>query len=370
MLVSHWIHEVLHDRRPLLWHQIFIHQYLPHLSIFCFNGTDDHVLLDQVMESLPALPSCELMDPADDQTLPRLIEALEKRHRVRQIMSEQLNQTGRQPSLIPPLIVRSVISRGGYGNTLFFALCFKTAAFSSSSQYAEVHASAAWWSAHRKGNLPPWSEKQTGREGKTHQQPETGDRAIREKVQNPRVQGAATLHWQCSMHTGRKSKIGVFSCPPAQVDILQKTTEMYEQDKRSLQQELETREQRLQKELTDRRRIEHRMQGVVTDTNAKWEKECVSEREWRGTRVWGHLSWYQTKVINVLCKCAPVDLLGEAGQCQAAGNAEQAVDEGWKAEAAQGHCNREQQRRRQSWWMSDRATREAWEALKRQRSQR
>lgn len=52
---------------------------------------------------------------------------------------------------------------------------------------------------------------------------------------------------------------------------------MYEQDKRSLQQELETREQRLQKELTDRRRIEHRMQGMVTDANAKWEKECVSE---------------------------------------------------------------------------------------------
>lgn len=52
---------------------------------------------------------------------------------------------------------------------------------------------------------------------------------------------------------------------------------MYEQDKRSLQQELETREQRLQKELTDKRRIEHRIQGMVTDANAKWEKECVSE---------------------------------------------------------------------------------------------
>lgn len=54
---------------------------------------------------------------------------------------------------------------------------------------------------------------------------------------------------------------------------------MYEQDKRSLQQELETREQRLQKELTDRRRIEHRMQGMVTDANVKWEKECVSEHK-------------------------------------------------------------------------------------------
>lgn len=69
----------------------------------------------------------------------------------------------------------------------------------------------------------------------------------------------------------------VFLCLPAQVDILQKTTEMYEQDKRSLQQELETREQRLQKELTDRKRIEHRMQGAVSDANAKWEKECVSK---------------------------------------------------------------------------------------------
>lgn len=47
---------------------------------------------------LPALPSCELMDPADDQTLPRLIEALENRHRVRQLMSEQFNKTGTQPS--------------------------------------------------------------------------------------------------------------------------------------------------------------------------------------------------------------------------------------------------------------------------------
>lgn len=52
---------------------------------------------------------------------------------------------------------------------------------------------------------------------------------------------------------------------------------MYEQDKRSLQQELETREQRLQRELAERRRAEQRMQGVVTDTRLKWEKECVSE---------------------------------------------------------------------------------------------
>lgn len=61
-----------------------------------------------------------------------------------------------------------------------------------------------------------------------------------------------------------------------QIDILQKTTKIYEDDKRLLQQELETREQRLQRELSDKRRMEHRMNGVVTDTQLKWERECVS----------------------------------------------------------------------------------------------
>lgn len=61
-----------------------------------------------------------------------------------------------------------------------------------------------------------------------------------------------------------------------QIDILQKTTKIYEEDKRSLRQELETREQRLQRELTDKRRMEQRLNGVVTDTQFKWEKECVS----------------------------------------------------------------------------------------------
>lgn len=52
---------------------------------------------------------------------------------------------------------------------------------------------------------------------------------------------------------------------------------MYEHDKRSLRQELETREQRLLRELSERKRMEQRMQGMVTDTKLKWEKECVSE---------------------------------------------------------------------------------------------
>lgn len=61
-----------------------------------------------------------------------------------------------------------------------------------------------------------------------------------------------------------------------QIDILQKTTKVYEDDKCSLQQEVETREQRLQRLLSDKRRMEQRMNSVVTDTQLKWEKECVS----------------------------------------------------------------------------------------------
>lgn len=49
---------------------------------------------------------------------------------------------------------------------------------------------------------------------------------------------------------------------------------MYEQDKLWPQQEPETREQLPQKEPTDRRHTEHRMQGDASDANAKREKEC------------------------------------------------------------------------------------------------
>ncbi|XP_044045656.1 kinesin-like protein KIF23 isoform X2 [Siniperca chuatsi] len=57
------------------------------------SNADDPVLLNQLIESLPALPSSELVDPADAQTLPRLIEVLERRHRIRQMMAEQFNKT-------------------------------------------------------------------------------------------------------------------------------------------------------------------------------------------------------------------------------------------------------------------------------------
>ena len=63
---------------------------------------------------------------------------------------------------------------------------------------------------------------------------------------------------------------------PPQIEILEKTTTIYEEDKRTLQQELEAQSQKLQRQFSDKRRLEARLQGMVTETTMKWEKECVS----------------------------------------------------------------------------------------------
>uniref|UniRef100_A0A3Q2PS37 Kinesin-like protein n=1 Tax=Fundulus heteroclitus TaxID=8078 RepID=A0A3Q2PS37_FUNHE len=170
------------------------------------NG-EDPGLMNQLIESLPPLPSCELSDPSDDQTLPRLIEVLERRHRIRQMMTEQFNQTA---------------------NTI-------------------------------KSKLQQFDSQLTAKETALYdQQSKLGEK---DKVINNQRTELERLE--------KKSKTLEYK-----IDILQKTTEMYEQDKRSLQHELESREQRLQKELAEKRRLEQRMQGMVTDTRAKWEKEC------------------------------------------------------------------------------------------------
>ncbi|KAM9481322.1 kinesin-like protein KIF23 isoform 4-T4 [Clarias gariepinus] len=51
--------------------------------------------LSQLLQNLPPLPPCEISDPADDHTLPRFIEVLEKRHRLRQIMTEEYNKAAK-----------------------------------------------------------------------------------------------------------------------------------------------------------------------------------------------------------------------------------------------------------------------------------
>uniref|UniRef100_A0A8C8A084 Kinesin-like protein n=1 Tax=Oryzias sinensis TaxID=183150 RepID=A0A8C8A084_9TELE len=170
---------------------------------------DDPGLLNQLIESLPALPPCELVDPTDDQMLPRLIEVLERRQHIRQMMKEQFNQTGT--------------------NQFFFSM------------------------------LQQFNSQLGAKETFLHDQQsklnEKDKVILNQRTEIERLE--------------KKSKTLEYK-----IDILQKTTGMYEQDKRSLQQELESREQRLQRELAERRRMEQRMQGVVTDTKLKWEKEC------------------------------------------------------------------------------------------------
>uniref|UniRef100_A0AAX7VRR9 Kinesin-like protein n=1 Tax=Astatotilapia calliptera TaxID=8154 RepID=A0AAX7VRR9_ASTCA len=150
-------------------------------------------------EILPDLPTCELVDPADDQTLPRMIEVLERRHQIRQMMTEQFNKTGT-------------------------------------------------------GHLSP-SRKDYFLHDQQSKLNEKDKVILSQKTEIERLE--------------KKSKTLEYK-----IDILQKTTDMYEQDKRALQQELQTREHRLQSELSERKRMEQRMQGAVTDTRLKWEKEC------------------------------------------------------------------------------------------------
>ncbi|XP_071345258.1 kinesin-like protein KIF23 isoform X5 [Trachinotus anak] len=171
------------------------------------SNADDPVLLNQLVESLPALPHCELVDPADDQTLPRLIEVLERRHRIRQMMTEQFNKTAST--------LKSMLEQ-----------------FDSQINAKETF-------LHEQQSKLSQKDKVI----------------INQRTEIERLE--------------KKSKTLEYK-----IDILQKTTGMYEQDKRSLQQELETREQKLQRELSERRRMEQRMQGMVTDTKLKWEKEC------------------------------------------------------------------------------------------------
>lgn len=51
-------------------------------------------VISPLLQSLPSLPSCELADPHDDVTLPRLIKALQERQRIRQMMFEEYGRAG------------------------------------------------------------------------------------------------------------------------------------------------------------------------------------------------------------------------------------------------------------------------------------
>ncbi|MBN3306670.1 KIF23 protein, partial [Amia calva] len=170
------------------------------------NG--DHLsVIRTLLQSFPPLPPSDLTDASDDQTLPKLIEVLENRHRIRQMISEQYNKAAN--------VLKSMLQETD-GNLI------------------------------AKENF---IQEQRGKIGEK-------DRLIvTHKTEIDRLEKKCkTLEYK--------------------IDILQKTTNLYEEDKRSLQHELESREQKLHREQSDKRRMEARMQGMVSDTKLKWEKEC------------------------------------------------------------------------------------------------
>ncbi|NXP96349.1 KIF23 protein, partial [Passerina amoena] len=52
-------------------------------------GPEEPSAAELFFQNLPPLPSCELLDINDNQTLPKLIEALEQRHKMRQMLTKE-----------------------------------------------------------------------------------------------------------------------------------------------------------------------------------------------------------------------------------------------------------------------------------------
>ncbi|XP_032479376.1 kinesin-like protein KIF23 isoform X8 [Phocoena sinus] len=165
---------------------------------------DELLVSEVVLQSFPPLPSCEILDISDEQTLPRLVEALEKRHHLRQMMIDEFHKQSITFKALLQEFDNAVLSKENY----------------------------------IQGKL---SEKQKVISG--------------QKSEIERLE--------------KKNKTLEYK-----VEILEKTTTIYEEDKRNLQQELETQNQKLQQQFSDKRRLEARLQGMVTETTMKWEKEC------------------------------------------------------------------------------------------------
>ncbi|XP_066200436.1 kinesin-like protein KIF23 isoform X3 [Saccopteryx leptura] len=165
---------------------------------------DELLVTEVVLQNFPPLPSCEILGVNDEQTLPRLIEALERRHQLRQMMIEEFNKQAMTFKVLLQEFDNGVVNKENY----------------------------------IQGKL---NEKEKVISG--------------QKLEIERLE--------------KKNKTLEYK-----IEILEKTTTIYEEDKRNLQQELETQNQKLQRQFSDKRRLEARLQGMVTETTMKWEKEC------------------------------------------------------------------------------------------------
>ncbi|KAM9311947.1 kinesin-like protein KIF23 [Gastrophryne carolinensis] len=169
------------------------------------NGEpDEQAVMELLIESFPPIPSCELLDVNDDHSLPQLIEALEKRRRIRQMLSDQFN--------------KSVIN--------FRAML----------------------------------------------QDLNGVVAAKENIAQGRMsEKERTIMSQKSEIDRLEKKVKTLEY---KIDILEKTTTIYEDEKRALQQDLESQSQKLHRQLSDKRRLEARLNGMVAENTAKWQQEC------------------------------------------------------------------------------------------------
>ncbi|XP_059714754.1 kinesin-like protein KIF23 isoform X4 [Haemorhous mexicanus] len=167
-------------------------------------GPEEPSAAELFFQSFPPLPPCELLDINDDQTLPKLIEALEQRHKMRQMLTEEFAKN---------------------------VLAFKT-------MLQEFDSSVASKENYIQGKLAEKEKTITGQKTELER--------LEKKIK--------TLEYK--------------------IEILEKTATIYEEDKRNLQQELESKSQKLQRQASDKRRLEARLQGMVAETSLKWEKEC------------------------------------------------------------------------------------------------
>ncbi|XP_050007915.1 kinesin-like protein KIF23 isoform X10 [Alexandromys fortis] len=165
---------------------------------------DEPLVTEVILQSFPPLPPSKLLDINDEETLPKLIEALEKRHHLRQLMTEELNKQCMNFKALLKEFDSSLLNKENY---------------------------------------------------------------IQEK-----------LNEKEKLISGQKSEIERLEKKNKtleyKVEVLEKTTTIYEEDKRNLQQELESQNQKLQRQYSDKRRLEARLQGMVTETSMKWQKEC------------------------------------------------------------------------------------------------
>ncbi|XP_045083017.1 kinesin-like protein KIF23 isoform X2 [Coregonus clupeaformis] len=71
-------------------------------------------VMHQLLQNLPPLPASEITDPHDDVTLPRLIEALEKRHKIRQMMTQEYNKAADMLKVMIQELDSSLVSKENF----------------------------------------------------------------------------------------------------------------------------------------------------------------------------------------------------------------------------------------------------------------